>query len=196
MKVSIIGAGRVGVATAFSLIHSVKVDELVLIDLPEKLKELEGHAFDLTHAAYALGKDVDVLGTYVYNEANGSDVTIITAGQGVPAGVSRDEVLKVNKGIVGDIIKRFNSKSIICVTNPVDEIAEFIRERVDVPVYVLGNKLDTARLKSMGINEEVTGKHGSNKVAEKACQAVKTRKGQTEWGPAAAITAMVKEVSE
>lgn len=203
MKISIIGAGRVGSATAFSIIHSVKkVKEITLVDLKENL--VKGESLDLSHAAYAMGKKVDVIGL---KDPQPADLTIITAGVAGGPGIPRRELITDNHEIIKSIIQKLDTKMILMVTNPVDVLTYFAWKDSGLPrekVFGQGGVLDTGRLNYVGLEGEVYGEHGDkNTLTEEQKKAVHETyhnvmkwKGGTAYGPAAATARMVKAIIE
>src|SRR5512139_771551 len=97
-KVSIIGAGMTGSTTAHWLAEKELAD-IVLVDIVEGMPQ--GKSLDLAQALPVIGKDVTVVGTNDYDATTGSDIIIITAGVPRKPGMSRDDLLTVNAGIVG-----------------------------------------------------------------------------------------------
>ena len=174
--ITIIGTGRVGTSAAIFMALK-KLDDLLLIDIVENLPQ--GHALDMGHAMSILGVDVDIRGTNDYSEMAGSDLIVITAGFPRKPGMTREELVAKNAGIVIDIaekIKKYAPDSIILMTtNPLDAMAYlmykklgFNRERV----IGFSGVLDSGRLryyaaKKLGIGYSsivpiVIGQHGRN----------------------------------
>lgn len=176
MKISVIGAGRVGAAIAQALIMRKLADELVLIDIAEDMTK--GEALDLRQGQSGLGTAAKITGSSDYSHTKGSDIFVITAGVGRKPGDSRLDLAKKNTKIMKGIIEKVkeNKDSILfIVSNPVDVMTNlalkesgFARERV----FGLGTTLDTIRLRSMlseefGINASnletfIIGEHGDS----------------------------------
>jgi L-lactate dehydrogenase len=176
MKISIIGAGRVGSTIAQALLMRKLADELVLIDIAEDM--VKGEALDLIQGQSGLGTNVKITGSTDYSNAVGSDIIIITAGVGRKPGDTRLDLAKKNtnimKGIIGKVKENKNS-ILLVVSNPVDvmtylalEESGFDKERV----FGLGTTLDTIRLRSL-LSEEfdinassletfIIGEHGDS----------------------------------
>ncbi len=176
MKISIIGAGRVGSTIAFSLLVRKLADKLVLIDIAEDL--VKGEALDLRQAQSGVGTNIKITGTTDYSLASGSDVIVITAGVGRKIGETRLDLAKKNsdimKGIIGKV-KENRDSILFIVSNPVDimthlalEESGFSKEKV----FGLGTTLDTIRLRSL-LSEEfdinasfletfIIGEHGDS----------------------------------
>ncbi len=120
-KVTVVGAGNVGATTAHWLAMK-GIADIVLVDVLEGIPQ--GKALDLLEAGPVAGYDVHLVGTNGYDETKGSDVVVVTAGIARKPGMSRDDLLKTNAGIVREVIanvKRYSPDAIlIMVTNPVD----------------------------------------------------------------------------
>ncbi len=226
MKISFIGAGKVGSTAAFAALYSVKCDEITLIDLIGDLAI--GEAMDLETAAEALGKNVRIAGGKDYSLLKGADIIVITAGIARKPGMTRLDLAKTNTKIIKDIMKSImqnaENPAIIIVTNPVDvlvyESSKIIGSRDRV--LGMGSSHDTARLmnqlKKSGIKEEVMmlGEHGDSMFPLKsalkgkdninwdsALKAVRERgmeiikrKGATNYTPAVCIARMIKAIAE
>lgn len=172
-KVTVIGAGNVG-ATCAHWIASKELADVVLIDIIENLPQ--GKALDLAQSGPVEGFDLQVVGTNDYKDTANSDVCIVTAG--VPRKKdpvtgeypSRDELVKTNQKIVGDVVKAFVKHSpnaiLIVVSNPLDAMCHVaLHESGFPPQRVIGQAgaLDTARYRTfiaaeLGVSvEDVTG---------------------------------------
>jgi malate dehydrogenase len=97
-KISIIGAGMTG-ATAAHWLAEREFADIVLVDVVEGMPQ--GKALDLLEAMPIIGKDAEIVGSNDYAATQGSDIVIITAGIARKPGMSRDDLLKTNAGIVG-----------------------------------------------------------------------------------------------
>lgn len=172
-KVTIVGAGNVG-ATAAHWIAAEDLADVVLVDIVEGMPQ--GKALDLREAAPVYGFDLEIIGTNDYADTAGSDVVVITAG--VPRRKdpetgkypSRDELVKTNQKIVGEVARQVAHYSpdavLIIVSNPLDAMCHvalhesgFPRERV----IGQAGALDTARYKTfiaMALNVSVKDVHG------------------------------------
>src|SRR3989454_4110136 len=137
-KVSIIGAGMVGHTTA-QWLAADEVADLVLVDIVEKMPM--GKALDLTQAAPIRGVDVRITGSNGYEETADSEVVVIIAGVARKPGMTREQLLDTNAGIVRGVVEQVSRRSpqaiLIVVTNPLDamtyltyKVAGFPRQRV------------------------------------------------------------------
>ena len=175
--ITIIGAGKVGGdAALFSALRRLD-DEILLLDIAEGLPQ--GEAMDLNHMLSEQGIDVNVKGSNNYEDMKGSKIVVVVAGAGRKPGMTRMDLLKINAGVVKDVvgnIKKFaDDAMIIPVTNPLDPMAQiayktsgFDRSRV----FGMGGMLDLSRFKQFiheatGYSRESTkalviGEHGEN----------------------------------
>jgi malate dehydrogenase len=151
-KVTVIGAGNVGATTA-QLIAQTGLADVVLVDIVEGLPQ--GKALDLAEAAPISGYDVKVTGTNDYADTAGSKIIVVTSGIPRKPGMSRDDLIATNAGIVGGVVKAATAVSpdaiVIVVTNPLDVMCHvamaasgFPRERV----IGMAGVLDSARFRS------------------------------------------------
>jgi malate dehydrogenase len=177
-KVSIIGAGMTGSTTAHWLAER-EIADLVLVDIVEGMPQ--GKALDLQEALPIIGKDVQIVGSNDYASTADSDIIVITAGLPRKPGMSRDDLLVANAGIVRtateETIKHSPDAIYIILTNPLDVMAYLAMKVAGVEANrVIGQAgiLDSARMRSfvaaeLGISVEnvhcyVLGGHGDNMV--------------------------------
>src|SRR5882672_4736098 len=120
-KITIVGAGNVG-ATAAHWIATKELGDVVLTDVMEGIPQ--GKALDLLESGPVEGFDLRITGTNDYAATENSDVVVITAGIARKPGMSRDDLLRTNAKIVGDVTEKvikYSPKSIlIVVSNPLD----------------------------------------------------------------------------
>jgi malate dehydrogenase len=177
-KVTVIGAGNVG-ATAAQRIAEAGVAEVCLVDVVEGLPQ--GKALDLAEAAPLHHHDHIISGTNDYADTAGSDVIVVTAGLARQPGMSRDDLLLKNAGIVravvGNAVKHSPNAIIIMVTNPLDAMVHVALEASGFPrerVIGMAGVLDSARFRTfiaqeLGVSSEdvsafVLGGHGDTMV--------------------------------
>ena len=165
-KVTVIGAGNVG-ATAAQRLAEKQLCDVVLVDIVEGVPQ--GKALDLNEAAPVEKHDSHLTGTNSYEETAGSDIVIITAGIPRKPGMSRDDLISTNAGIVKAVTKEVATRSpeaiLIIVSNPLDAMCHvtfdasgFPRERV----VGMAGVLDSARFRafiSMELNVSVENTH-------------------------------------
>lgn len=176
MKISIIGAGKTGSAIAFSLLHKIKMEELVLIDIDKNL--VDGEELDLGHAAISLNPRCKIVGSPDYSLTQNSDIIIITAGKARTQAdnLKREDLFDCNKKLIEIISKKIKKycpeAKIIIVTNPATELGEVTKSLLKNEIIAMDNQLDTARLKyfvsketgnpASQIKSYVTGNHGES----------------------------------
>jgi malate dehydrogenase len=177
-KVTVVGAGQVGATAAFVL-ATRNVADVMLVDVAEGLPQ--GKALDMMHARSVLRFGPEVHGTNDYADTAGSDVVVITAGVPRKPGMTRDQLLAVNAGIVSSVITSAVAASpdavFICVTNPLDVMTDLAWKLSGLPasrVFGMGGVLDSARFayfiaKATGapigeIEALVVGAHGDAMV--------------------------------
>lgn len=177
-KISIIGAGFVG-ATAAHWAAEKELGDIVLVDIIEGLPQ--GKALDLFEASPIEGFDSKVIGTNGYEETKDSDIVIITSGVPRKPGMSREDLLEINKKIVESVVSEVVSRSpqaiLIVVTNPLDTMTYLAYKRSGFPrerVMGMAGVLDTARFRAfiameLGVSVEdiqalLLGGHGDEMV--------------------------------
>ena len=148
MKVSIVGAGNVGASCAEYILIKEIVDEIVLLDIKEGFAE--GKALDLTQTSSTLGFKSKVTGvTNDYSRTSNSDVVVITSGIPRKPGMTREELIGINAGIVKSVSENLLKYSpeaiIIVVSNPMDTMTYLVNKSFDIPknrVIGMGGILD------------------------------------------------------
>ena len=148
-KVTVVGAGFVG-STAAQRIVEKQLADVVLIDIVEGLPQ--GKALDMMQSAAVEGFDTHILGTNDYNDTANSDVVVVTAGIARKPGMSRDDLLNTNAGIVGGVVDEIAKHSpnaiLIVVSNPVDVMTHLAWRRSGFDakrVFGMAGVLDSAR---------------------------------------------------
>jgi malate dehydrogenase len=165
-KVTVVGAGNVG-ATAAQRLAEKELCDVVLVDIVEGVPQ--GKALDLTEAAPIEKHDAHLTGTNSYDATAGSDVVIITAGIPRKPGMSRDDLISTNAGIMKNVTEQVAKLSpesvLIIVSNPLDamchvafDVSGFPKERV----IGMAGVLDSARFRAfiaMELNVSVENTH-------------------------------------
>ena len=153
-KISIIGAGNVG-ATCAHWAASKELGDVVLVDIPQVEGMPQGKALDLYQASPVEGFDSRIVGATTYEPTQGSDVVIITAGVARKPGMSRDDLININTGIVKQVAENVAKHSpnavMIVVSNPLDAMVYVAWKVSGFPTQrVVGQAgvLDTARYRS------------------------------------------------
>ena len=152
-KVTVVGAGNVGATCANVLAVKKVASEVVLIDIKEGVAE--GKAMDIMQTAQLLGFDTIVKGvTNDYSATAGSDVVVITSGLPRKPGMTREELIGVNAGIVKSVANQILTYSpnaiLVVVSNPMDTMAYLTYKALGLPrnrVIGMGGALDSSRFK-------------------------------------------------
>ena len=165
-KVTVIGAGNVG-ATAAQRLAEKELCDVVLIDIIEGVPQ--GKALDLTEAAPIEKHDAHLTGANAYDASADSDIVIITAGIPRKPGMSRDDLISTNAGIVKTVTQQIAALSpnsiLIIVSNPLDAMCHVAHEASGFPkerVLGMAGVLDSARFRafiSMELNVSVENTH-------------------------------------
>lgn len=176
MKVTVVGAGAVGATCADNIARKELATELVLLDIKEGLAE--GKAQDMMQTATLLGFDTRITGsTNDYSKTAGSDVVVITSGLPRKPGMTREELIGTNAGIVKNvcenILKHSPNAIIIVISNPMDTMTYLALTATGIPknrIIGMGGTLDSSRFKyQLGqhlncspsdLNAVVVGGHG------------------------------------
>lgn len=176
MKVTVVGAGAVGATCADNIARKELCTELVLLDIKEGLAE--GKAQDMMQTAALLGFDTKIVGsTNDYSKTAGSNVVVITSGIPRKPGMTREELIGTNAGIVKgvceNILKYSPDAIIIVISNPMDTMTYLALTSTGLPknrIIGMGGTLDSSRFKYQlsqhlgcspsDLNAVVVGGHG------------------------------------
>src|SRR5882672_8700205 len=161
MKVTVVGAGAVGATCADNIARKELCNELVILDIKEGLAE--GKAQDMSQTASVLGFDTKITGsTNDYSKTAGSEVVVITSGIPRKPGMTREELIGTNagivKGVTDNILKYSPDAIIVVISNPMDTMTYLALKESKLPknrIIGMGGILDTARFKcylSMALN--------------------------------------------
>jgi malate dehydrogenase len=153
MKITVVGAGAVGATTADNIARAQLADDLVLLDIKEGLAE--GKAQDMMQTATLLGFDTRITGsTNDYAKTAGSNVVVITSGIPRKPGMTREELIGTNAGIVKGVTQNILQYSpdaiIIVISNPMDTMTYLALTSTGLPknrIIGMGGTLDSARFK-------------------------------------------------
>jgi malate dehydrogenase len=153
MKVTVVGAGAVGATCADNIARKELAEELVLLDIKEGFAE--GKAQDMMQSATLLGFDTRITGsTNDYSKTAGSDVVVITSGLPRKPGMTREELIGTNAGIVKtvaeNILKYSPDAVLIIISNPMDTMTYLALRETGIPknrIIGMGGTLDSARFK-------------------------------------------------
>ena len=153
MKVTVVGAGAVGASCAEYIAIKDFASEVVLLDIKEGFAE--GKAMDLMQTASLNGFDTRIIGTTGdYAKTAGSDICVITSGIPRKPGMTREELIGINAGIVKTVSSSLVAHSpntiLIVVSNPMDTMTYLVHKTTDLPksrIIGMGGALDSARFK-------------------------------------------------
>ena len=175
MKITVVGAGAVGASCAEYIAIKNFASEVVLLDIKKDFAE--GKAMDLMQTASLNGFDTKITGsTNDYSKTADSDIAVITSGIPRKPGMTRDELIGINAGIVKDVTENLLSYSpnviLVIVSNPMDTMTYLVHKISNLPknrIIGMGGALDSARFKyriaeamscpSSDINAMVIGGH-------------------------------------
>jgi len=177
-KITIVGAGNVG-ATAAHWAAARELGDIILLDIVEGVPQ--GKALDLYEASPVEGFDCRVTGSNDYDDTKDSDIVVITAGIARKPGMSRDDLIATNAGIVGsvtdEIVKRSSNCILIIVSNPLDVMVTKAHMQCNFPrerIIGMAGVLDSARFRAFismelnvsveDISATVLGGHGDSMV--------------------------------
>ncbi len=179
-KIALVGAGNIGGELAM-LAAKRELGDVVLLDIPAKEGVAKGKALDIMQAGALDGFDAKVTGTSDYKQIKGADVVIVTAGIPRKPGMSRDDLLSINLGIMRSVAQNIKKNApkalVIVISNPLDamvyemkKVTGFPRERV----LGMAGALDSARFQCFiaeaagvsvkAVNTLVLGGHGDTMV--------------------------------
>jgi malate dehydrogenase len=176
MKITVVGAGAVGATTADNIIRRELAEEVVLLDIKEGVSE--GKSLDMYQTAALLGFNTKPVGsTNDYEKTKGSDVVVITSGLPRKPGMTREELIGINagivKGVTENILKYSPDAIIIVVSNPMDTMTYLALKESGIAkekLIGMGGALDSARFKTylalamnaspLDIHGMVIGGHG------------------------------------
>ncbi|HZG83575.1 malate dehydrogenase [Paenibacillus sp.] len=179
-KITVVGAGFTGATTALMLAQK-ELGDIVLVDIPQLENPTKGKALDMLEASPVQGFDSNIVGTSNYDDAAGSDIVIITAGIARKPGMSRDDLVNTNAGIVKSVCEQIKAKCpdayVIILSNPVDAMTYVANETLGFPKNrIIGQSgvLDSARYRTfiaqeLNVSVEdvvgvVLGGHGDDMV--------------------------------
>ncbi|MBK8870816.1 MAG: malate dehydrogenase [Elusimicrobia bacterium] len=179
-KLTVVGAGNVG-ATLAQRLAELELGDVVLVDIPATEGMPAGKALDIRQSGPVYGYDGRITGTTEYGPTAGSDIVVITAGVPRKPGMSRDDLLNINAGIVKNVSEQVARHSpnaiLIVVSNPLDAMAHVALRVTGFPkerVIGMAGVLDSARLAAFlaealdvsvnDIQPTVLGGHGDTMV--------------------------------
>src|ERR1035437_7783203 len=152
-KITVIGAGNVGATCANVMAQKELASEIILLDIKEGTSE--GKSLDMMQTATLLGFDSRVIGvTNDYSKTAGSDVVVITSGIPRKPGMTREDLIGINAGIVKDvaqnILKYSPNAILVVISNPMDTMTYVALKSTGLPknrIIAMGGILDSSRFK-------------------------------------------------
>ena len=177
-KITVVGAGNVGATTAQRLVEK-EIGDVILVDIVQDMPQ--GKALDILESGPVYGYDTRITGANGYEETRDSDIVVVTSGVPRKPGISRDDLLKINagivKGVVENIVKFSPNAILIIVSNPLDamtyvahKVSRFPKNRI----MGMAGVLDAARFSTFiamelnvsvdNIHAFVLGGHGDTMV--------------------------------
>jgi malate dehydrogenase len=179
-KITVVGAGNVGASCA-SWMAERDLGDIVLLDIPATKDMPKGKALDMLQVGPISGYNSHLVGTTDYADTANSDVCVITAGVPRKPGMSREDLVAINQGIVADVTKKIVATSpnviLIIVTNPLDTMCYVAYKASGLPKHrVIGQAgvLDSARMRAFlaqaadvavqNVTASVIGGHGDEMV--------------------------------
>jgi malate dehydrogenase len=150
-KIALVGAGQIGGTLALRCAEK-ELGDVVLIDIAEGVPQ--GKALDLAQTMPVMGRDSDLSGSNDYADMKGSDVIIVTAGVPRKPGMSRDDLISINSGIIKTVAENIKAHApnafVIVITNPLDAMVEVMQRVSGLPaqkVVGMAGVLDSARFR-------------------------------------------------
>jgi malate dehydrogenase len=179
-KIAVIGAGNIGGEIAM-LAARKELSDVVLLDIPEKEGVAKGKALDIMQTLAMQGLDAKVTGTSNYDDIQGSDVVIVTAGVPRKPGMSRDDLLSINLKIIRNVATNVRAKAasalVIVISNPLDAMVYEMKKVTGfsrAKVIGMAGILDSARFECFlaeaantsvkNVSAMVLGGHGDTMV--------------------------------
>ena len=187
-KIALVGAGQIGGTMALVLAQK-NLGDVVLIDIPQTQGMPKGKALDIMEGRSVINSSVDLQGSTDYSAIKGADVVIVTAGFPRMPGMSRDDLLDKNCGVIKTVAEAIKENApdafVIVITNPLDAMVYNMQKQSGLPankVIGMAGVLDSARLAcfvadELGVSVEdvkalVMGGHGDTMVSIMECVSV------------------------
>ena len=151
-KIALVGAGQIGGTMALVLAQK-NLGDVVLIDIPQTQGMPKGKALDIMEGRSVINSSVDLQGSTDYSAIKGADVVIVTAGFPRMPGMSRDDLLEKNCGVIKTVAEAIKANApeafVIVITNPLDAMVYNMQKQSGLPankVIGMAGVLDSARL--------------------------------------------------
>lgn len=187
-KIALVGAGQIGGTMALVLAQK-QLGDVILIDIPQTEGMPKGKALDIMEGRSVINSSVNLSGSTDYADLKGADVVIVTAGVPRKPGMSRDDLLGINCGVIKTVAEAIKEHApnafVIVITNPLDAMVYNMQKQTGFPsnrVIGMAGVLDSARLAcfvadELGVSVEdvkalVMGGHGDTMVSLYECVSV------------------------
>ncbi len=152
-KIALVGGGQIGMALALMITQKDHA-EVVIVDLPGMVDQIKGKALDIMAMRPHSGVDVEITATSDYSDINDAEVVIVTAGVPRKAGMSRNDLLEINKGVIESVARQIAEHApealVVLSTNPVDTMCQVFHRTSGFPknrVIGLSGALDSGRFR-------------------------------------------------
>jgi malate dehydrogenase len=194
-KVGFVGAGKIGSTSVYATLSLVDVDEIAIVDIPPAKDLVEGEAMDLSSAAVAFGRKTKVTGAVDYAALKGADLVVVSAGSPRKPGMTRLDLLAINKKIIESVCDQVKANAPDCIflliSNPVDVLLSLAFKRLGFPrnrVLGMSSMHDSVRLSdilrgmtnSRDAKGTVLGEHGDTMIAVPSLSRV-PKGAKIEW---------------
>ncbi|HLE47947.1 MAG TPA: malate dehydrogenase [Candidatus Thermoplasmatota archaeon] len=195
-KVGFVGSGKIGSTSVFATLSMVDVDEIVIVDIPAAQALVEGEAMDLSSAAVAFARHTKVTGGTDYGLLKGCDIVVVSAGSPRKPGMTRLDLLAINKKIIESVSDQVKANAPECIflliSNPIDVLLSLAYKRLGFPrqrVIGMSSMHDSVRLSDI-LREKsnnrdakgtIMGEHGETMLAVPSLSRV-PKNASVEWG--------------
>jgi malate dehydrogenase len=196
-KIGFVGAGKIGSTSVYATLSMIDADEIVIVDIPAAKDLVEGEAMDLSSAAVAFfGRKTKVTGGADYALLKGCDVVVVSAGSPRKPGMTRLDLLAINKKIIESVAEQVKAHAPAClfllISNPVDVLLTIAWKKLGFPrhrVFGMSSLHDSVRLSdilrektaSRDAKGTVLGEHGETMIAVPSMSRV-AKGAHVEWG--------------
>ncbi|MBI2078814.1 MAG: malate dehydrogenase [Euryarchaeota archaeon] len=194
-KVGFVGSGKIGSTSVYATLSMLDVDEIAIVDIPAAQALVEGEAMDLSSAAVAFARKTRVVGGTDYGLLKGCDVVVVSAGSPRKPGMTRLDLLAINKKIIENVADQVKAAAPDCIflliSNPIDVLLGLAYKRLGFPrnrVIGMSSMHDSVRLsdilreKSQNRDAKGTilGEHGETMLAVPSLSRV-PKSANVEW---------------
>lgn len=195
-KIGFVGSGKIGSTSVYATLSMLDVDEIAIVDIPAAKDLVEGEAMDLSSAAVAFGRKTKVVGGVDYALLKGCDVVVVSAGSPRKPGMTRLDLLAINKKIIESVCDQVKAVAPDCIflliSNPIDVLLSLAYKRLGFPrnrVVGMSSMHDSVRLSdilrektnSRDAKGTVLGEHGETMIAVPSMSRV-PKNAHVDWG--------------